>query len=137
MRAEGNIIETITSHFDLHQLIHDPTHILGKPLSCIDSIFTSQTNMVVNSGVPFSLLANCHQQILFTKFDSKIYYPPLYEREVWHHQETDAILVRRANLNVDEQGAVFNSAMLNIIKNCSLRNYCMRMQGSAMVQRKN
>ena len=90
--------------------------------------------MVVNSGVPFSLLANCHQQILFPKFDSKIYYPPLYERGVWHHQETDAILARRANLNVDEQGAVFNSAMLNIIKNCSLRNYCMRMQGSAMVQ---
>ena len=27
---EGNIIETITSHFGLHQLIHDPTHISGK-----------------------------------------------------------------------------------------------------------
>ena len=29
---EGNIIETITSHFDLHQLIlhTDPTHILGN-----------------------------------------------------------------------------------------------------------
>ena len=27
---EGNIIEIITSHFGLHQLIHDPTHISGK-----------------------------------------------------------------------------------------------------------
>ena len=27
---EGNIIETINSHFGLHQLIHDPTHILRK-----------------------------------------------------------------------------------------------------------
>ena len=27
---EGNIIETIASHFGLHQLIHYPTHILGK-----------------------------------------------------------------------------------------------------------
>ena len=27
---EGNIIETITSHFGLHQLIHDPAHISGK-----------------------------------------------------------------------------------------------------------
>ena len=25
---EGNIIETITSHFGLHQLIHDPTHLM-------------------------------------------------------------------------------------------------------------
>ena len=27
---EGNIIEIITSHFGLHQLIHDPMHILEK-----------------------------------------------------------------------------------------------------------
>ena len=56
---EGNIIETITSHFGLHQLIHDPTHILGKSSSCIDLIFTSQPNMVVNSVsiLPFTLIA--------------------------------------------------------------------------------
>ena len=44
---DGNIIETITSHFGLHQLIHDPTQILGKSSSCIELIFTSQPNMVV------------------------------------------------------------------------------------------
>ena len=38
---DGNIMETITSHFGLHQLIHDPTHILEKSSSCIDLIFTS------------------------------------------------------------------------------------------------
>ena len=27
---DDNIIETVTSHFGLHQLIHDPTHILEK-----------------------------------------------------------------------------------------------------------
>ena len=27
---EGNIIEIITSHFGMHQLIHDPMHILKK-----------------------------------------------------------------------------------------------------------
>ena len=30
---DGNIIETVTSHFGLHQLIHDCTHILGKSSS--------------------------------------------------------------------------------------------------------
>ena len=125
---EGNIIETITSHFGLHQLIHDPTHILGKSSSCIDLIFTSQPNMVVNSGVHPSLHANCHHQIAFAKFELKIYYPPPYEREVWHYQEVDSILIKRAihefiwkralsNLNVDEQVTVFNRTILNILKN--------------------
>ena len=56
---EGNIIETITFHFGLHQLIHDPTHSLGKSSSCIDLICTSQPNMVVNSVsiLPFTLIA--------------------------------------------------------------------------------
>ena len=79
---EGNIIETITSHFGLHQLIHDPTHILEKSSSCIDLIFTSQPNMVVNSGVHSSLHANCHHQIVFAKFGLKVYHPPPYEHEV-------------------------------------------------------
>ena len=66
---KGNTIETITSHFGLHQLIHDPTHILEKLSSCIDLIFTSQPNMIVNSGIYSSLHANCHHQIVFEKFD--------------------------------------------------------------------
>ena len=81
---EGNIIETITSHFCLHQLIRDPTHIFGKSSSSIDLIFTSQPNMIVNSGVHSSVHANCHHQIVFGKFDLKTYFPPPYEREVWH-----------------------------------------------------
>ena len=64
---EGNIIETITSHFGLHQLIHVPTHILEKSSSFIDLIFTSQPKVVVNSvynsvcklscKLPFMLIA--------------------------------------------------------------------------------
>ena len=76
-----NIIETITSHFGLHQLIHNPTHILEKSSLCIDLISTSQSNMVVNSGVHFSLDANCLSQTVFVKFGLKIYYPPPYKRE--------------------------------------------------------
>ena len=63
---EGNIIETITSHFGLHQLFHNPTHVLGKWSSCTDLILTSQSNMVVNSGVYSSLHPNCHHQIVLS-----------------------------------------------------------------------
>ena len=58
---EGNVIVTITSHFNLLQLIHDPAHTLETSSSCIDLIFTSQPNMVVNLGVHCSLHANCHR----------------------------------------------------------------------------
>ena len=82
--------------------------------------------MVVNSGVHSSFHANCHHQVVFRKFDLKIYYLPPYEREVW--QEADAILIRQAihrfswkralpNVNVDEQVTVFNRTILNILKN--------------------
>ena len=52
---EGNKIEHLTSQFGLSQLINEPTHILGSSSSCIDLIFTSQPNLVIESGVHPSL----------------------------------------------------------------------------------
>ena len=77
-RFEGGTIESITSQFGLHQLINEPTHLLENSSSCIDLIFTSQPNIVVESGVHPSLHPNCHLQIIFVKFNLKIYYPPPY-----------------------------------------------------------
>ena len=82
---DSNITETITSHSSLHQLIHDPTNILGKSSSFIYFIFTPQPNMVVNSGVHSSFYASCHHQIVFSKFNLKISYPLPYQREVWYY----------------------------------------------------
>ena len=84
--------------------------------------------MVVNPGVHSSLHTNCHHQIVFAKFDLKVYYRPPYKREVWHYEEADAILIIQAihgfnwkrglsNLNVDEQVTIFNKTILNIMKN--------------------
>ena len=57
-----------------------------------------------------------------------MYYPPPYQRKVWHYQEADAILIRRiiykfywkralSNLIVDEQVTLFNRTILNIMEN--------------------
>ena len=84
--------------------------------------------MVVNPVAHSSLHANCHHQIVFAKFDLKIYHPRPYERDVWHYQEADAILIKWAvhkfnlkrvlpNLNVGDQFTVFNRTILNILKN--------------------
>ena len=48
---EGSKIDAITSQFGLKQLIQEPTHILTDSSSCIDVIFTSQPNLVTESGV--------------------------------------------------------------------------------------
>ena len=48
---EGSKLDALTSHFGLQQLIHEPTHILEKSSSCIDLIFTTQPNLIMESGV--------------------------------------------------------------------------------------
>ena len=94
MSFEGSTIESITSQFGLHQLINEPTHLLQNSSSCTDLIFRSQPKIVVESDVHPSLHPNCYHQIIFAKFNLKIYYPPPYLREVWHYKETNADLLK-------------------------------------------
>ena len=49
--SEGNTIANITSEFVLYQLINEPIYLLENSSSCIDLMFTSQPNLVVESGV--------------------------------------------------------------------------------------
>ena len=80
--TEGKAIENISSQFGLHQMISEPTHILESSSSCIDLIFTSQPNLITESGVHPSLHPNSHHQIIFAKFNLEIHYPPPYFRDV-------------------------------------------------------
>ena len=52
---ESTKIDGITSQFGMQQLINEPTHILPASSSCIDLIFVSQPNLVMESGVYSSL----------------------------------------------------------------------------------
>ena len=53
---EGKTIKSITSQFELYQLINETTNSLENCSLCIDLIFTSQPNLVVEPGVHPSLL---------------------------------------------------------------------------------
>ena len=77
---EGCKIDMATSQFSLSQIMKEPTHILSSLASCIDLIFTSQPNLLTHSGVHRSLHPNCRHQIVFTKFNLTIFYPPPYKR---------------------------------------------------------
>ena len=94
--SEGSKTEAITSQFGLQQIINEPTHIQGQSVSCIDLIFSSQPNLVMTSGIHSSFHQNCHQQIIFAKFNLKVHYAPPYEREVWHFKKANTGHVKRA-----------------------------------------
>ena len=66
---EGRKIEAVTSQNGLHQEINEPTHILNNSSSCIDLIFNSEPNLLIESGVHPFLHPNCHHQIISAKLN--------------------------------------------------------------------
>ena len=93
---EGCKIDIATSQFGLSQIIKEPTHILSNSASCIHLIFTSQPNLVTHSGFHPSLHPHCHHQIVFPKFNPTGFYSPPYKRLVWHYQQANTDLIKRA-----------------------------------------
>ena len=81
---EGSKLDILACSHRLHQLINEPTHLLDSSSSCIDLIFTFHPNLVMESGVQPSLHPNRRRQLVFTKFNLSIYYPPPYERTAWY-----------------------------------------------------
>ena len=76
---EGLKIENLLSQFSLSQVINEPTHIPENLYSCIDLLFTKQQNLIIDSGIHPSLNSNFHHQIIYGKFNLKIFYPSPYE----------------------------------------------------------
>ena len=107
--TEGKTIENISSQFGLHQMINEPTRILESSSSCINLIFTSQPNLITESGVHPSLHPNSNHQIIFSKFNLEIHYPPPYFRDVWHYQDANTDPVRQAIDMFDWDRAFINT----------------------------
>ena len=63
-------------------MIKEPIHILDPSSICIDLIFTSHPNFIVESGVHPSLYPNCHDQIVYAKFNLETVYSPPYIQKV-------------------------------------------------------
>ena len=52
--TQGLELDEITCHHGLQQIINSPTHILPNSASSIDLIFTSQRNLIIDSGPLYS-----------------------------------------------------------------------------------
>ena len=80
----------------MQQLIKEPTHILTESSLCIDLLFTSQPNLVIESGVNSSLRQICNHQIIYTQVILKVCYTPPYGRETWHDPLANFDQIQRA-----------------------------------------
>ena len=84
--------------------------------------------MALESGVNHSLHKNCHHQIIFAKFNLKVYYSPLYERTIFHYSQANDDHIQQAinlsdwenaffNTDVATQVSIFSNIVLNILNN--------------------
>ena len=82
----------------------------------------------MESGIHPSLHPNCHYQIIYAKFKLRVYYPPPNESEVWHYQNGNSNVIKKAitdfywerafeNLSVDEKVSLFNKTIKNKLSN--------------------
>ena len=100
---------------------------------CIDLIFISLPNLIIDSGVHSPLHPNCHHQTVYARFNLEIIYPPPHLREVWQYKDANIQLIRRtingsnwtrvfSNTSVNEKVNIFkvnifNNTILNILSN--------------------
>ena len=113
--SEVTKLYSLTSAKGFLQIINEPTHIQTNSSSCIDSVFTDQTNLSVNSGVHYSLHLNSlippnhhytsvlyglkKRQIL-KKLGNSVNWETLFNKKV-----------------IDAQVAVFTETILNVFRN--------------------
>ena len=99
-----------------------------NPESCIDLLFTSQPNLISESGVHSSLFPRCHHQIIYAKINLKIYYPAPYEKLVWDYSKANITNIRKSlsqinwvndfrDLNVNGQVDYLTKCILNVFTN--------------------
>ena len=125
---EGLKIENLLSQFSLSQVLNEPTHISQNFNSCIDLLFTNQQNLITDSGIHPSLHSNCHHQIIYGKFNLKIFYIPPYERHIWHYKHANTDMISKAIQGFDwdkafldngteEKASILTKTTVNIMSN--------------------
>ena len=126
--VEGACLEALTSLHGFHQLISESTHLLPTSTSCIDLIFTDQSNLVVDSGIHSSLNPKCYHQITYCKLNLNIKYPLPYQHLVWDYKRANIESIKSSielvnwktlfhNKTVHKQVSIFNETLMNIFSN--------------------
>ena len=126
--AEGSEIEQLTSRFGL--LIQDYTNFEPHTNpSCIDLIFTDQTNLAIESVTRPTMENFCYHQITYCRINFQVPPPPSFDKNIWHFNRANFPFIRRAMTNfawIDHfnkrpdpnwQVETFTEILLNIMSN--------------------
>ena len=62
---DGTKIDSVTSQFRMEMLTNEPNHKLPAASSCIDLVFVSQPNLVMELGFHFFFNQRCCHQIIY------------------------------------------------------------------------
>ena len=125
---QGTELVELAAQCNLNQVIYGPTHILPNSASCIDLIFTMETNFITDSGVLPSLFPRCHHQLIFTKVSFTTLFPPAYKQRIWYFSKANVNAIRQAvncvdwdrafnGLNIDERVKFVTEFVLNVFYN--------------------
>ena len=125
---QGTELAELGAQYSLNQIIDPPTHILPNSATCIDLIFTNETNFVIDSGVLPSVFPRCHHQLIFAKVSFTTFFPPVYRRRIWDFSRTNVNAIRQAvnsvdgdwllnGLNTDERVKFLTVCVLNVFYN--------------------
>ena len=93
---QGTELAELVAQYSLNQVTDGPTHILPISASCIDLIFTTETDFVTDSGVLLSLFPRCHHQLIFAKVSFTTFFPPNYGRRIWDFSKVNVNAIREA-----------------------------------------
>ena len=80
----------------MKQAITEPTHILENCSSCIDLIFSNQPNLIMDSRVHPVIHSKGHHQVIYSKLNLEIEYPPPYTRKIWNYSRSETDLINNS-----------------------------------------
>ena len=86
---EGTKLFSLTSCEGYQQIIDETIYIQRQSSSCIDLICKYQLNLWDTSGIHPSLQPNRYHQIIHSKFDLNIFYPPPYQHLVLDYKNVN------------------------------------------------
>ena len=98
----GLLLADTTSLHGLTQIIDQPTNFEpNKTPSCIDLIFSSQPNLLIDYGTLASLLTQCHHSIIYAKIDLAPKLPKPTKRKMWDYSNADECNIRKVLSSVN------------------------------------
>ena len=120
-----SLISNISTFFEDLSILNPRSHlkayhIIGDSSSCIDLTFTTQPDLVMESGIHSSFHSNCHHYVTFAKFNLKINYPLLMNGK-------SGIIERLMLTKLDKQYASFlGTIVLQISVSMNKCNYLLK-----------